>query len=301
MFTLAHLSDPHLSPLPQPSLSQLFGKRISGYANWLRSRRFVHDAATLQALIADVKAAQTDHVAVTGDLVNISLPEEFTRARAWLEALGKPTDVTFVPGNHDAYTRDTAHEPERHWGGYMAPDGANEAAFPFVRRRGPVALIGVSTAVPTALLMASGTLGETQLQKLADVLAGFQFEPNAPFRVVMIHHPPVSDEPRHKRLTDRADFMRVIAEAGAELIIHGHDHQHMVNWLDGPDGRVPAIGVPSASACKGPADELAGYNICRIADQHPEWRLTVESRSLRGDGRIHSTTTMELNFRKPKL
>ena len=39
---------------------------------------------------------------------------------------------------------------------------------------------------------------------------------------------------------------------GAELVLHGHDHLHMINWLAGPNGtRVPAVGVPSASAALG--------------------------------------------------
>jgi hypothetical protein len=30
MFLLAHLSDPHLAPLPQPQWSELLGKRATG-------------------------------------------------------------------------------------------------------------------------------------------------------------------------------------------------------------------------------------------------------------------------------
>ena len=44
-FTLAHLSDPHLAPLPRPRLSELIGKRITGYLNWQLRRRFIHDRA----------------------------------------------------------------------------------------------------------------------------------------------------------------------------------------------------------------------------------------------------------------
>ncbi|HEX3710381.1 MAG TPA: metallophosphoesterase, partial [Pseudolabrys sp.] len=40
-FVLAHLSDPHLAPLPRPRVDELIGKRITGYVNWRRHRRFV--------------------------------------------------------------------------------------------------------------------------------------------------------------------------------------------------------------------------------------------------------------------
>ena len=63
----------------------------------------------LAALVADLKARTPDHIAVTGDLVNLSLPSEFVAARAWLDALGNPRDVSVVPGNHDAYVQAKAN------------------------------------------------------------------------------------------------------------------------------------------------------------------------------------------------
>ncbi len=85
MFTLAHLSDPHLAPLPEPRWSELIGKRVTGYINWQRRRRFIHDRAVLDKIVADLKAQTPDHIAVTGDLANIALPEEFARGRDWLQ------------------------------------------------------------------------------------------------------------------------------------------------------------------------------------------------------------------------
>ena len=79
-----------------------------------------------------------------------------------------------------------------------ADDGA--VGFPYLRRRGPLALIGLSTAVPTPPFMATGRLGEAQLARLAETLVALAREKL--FRVVLIHHPPVSEAKRHKRLTD---------------------------------------------------------------------------------------------------
>ena len=71
---------------------------------------------------------------------------------------------------------------------------------------------------------------------------------SGPFpRVVLIHHPPTIAERRHlRRLVDAVEFRRVLAEKGAELVIHGHDHHHSLVWLDGPQP-IPAAGAPSAS------------------------------------------------------
>src|ERR1043165_888296 len=237
MFTLAHLSDPHL-PLPVARFGDLIGKRLTGYINWQRRRRFIHDPAGLAKLVADLKAQAPDHVAVTGDIANIALEEEFVRGRKWLQELGSLHDVSYVPGNHDAYVRQAVrYSPQ--WAPYMSGD-SGEPGFPYVRHRGPIALIGLSTAVATPVFMATGRLGGLQLAKLGELLE--QLGQEKIFRVVLIHHPPVSKAKRHKLLTDAAQFIRVIAAQGAELVLHGHDHLHMLNWLDGPDGtRVPAI------------------------------------------------------------
>ena len=281
MFTLAHLSDPHLAPLPRPRWHELLNKRVTGFINWQRKRRFVHNPIVLAALVADLKAAKPDHIAITGDFVNIALRAEFDHARAWLEAIGPAESITAIPGNHDAYIAGTLAIMQRAVGGYMRGDGSGE--YPFVRKRGPVALIGLSSAVPTLPFMATGRLGDAQIGRLAAQLG--QLAQAGLFRVVLIHHPPVSRQPAHKRLTDASEFLRAIAAQGAELIIHGHDHVQALVWLDGPHGRVPAIGVPSASAAPGDG-ESAAYNLYRIGGEPGAWRCDMEMRGTRADGSI---------------
>ena len=43
MFRLAHLSDPHLGPLPPVRLRELMNKRLTGYANWRLGRADAQD------------------------------------------------------------------------------------------------------------------------------------------------------------------------------------------------------------------------------------------------------------------
>jgi 3',5'-cyclic AMP phosphodiesterase CpdA len=288
MFVLGHISDPHLAPLPAVRAVELVGKRITGFTNWHRGRRLVHDPAVLGRIVSALKAASPDHIAVTGDLANLSLAAEFARAREWLTDLGTPDHVTLVPGNHDAYVRGALAVMQATCGAYMCGDDGE--SFPFLRRRGPLALIGLSTAVPTAPWMATGTLGGEQLTRLGLLLA----ETNDCFRVVLIHHPPVSPEPRYKRLTDSAAFLAVVAAHGAELVIHGHDHEHELHWLTSPAGRIPAIGVPSASAAPGRADEPAAFNLYRIEKASTGWRCEAESHRIAGDRQVTQMSRMDL-------
>ena len=167
MFTLAHLSDLHLAS--QPRLSQLIGKRGLGFINWQRKRKFIHRPEVLDAVTQDLKTQTADHIAVTGDLVNLSLPDEYTRARQWLESLGRPVDVTAIPGNHDVYVRGVEQAPGAFWGDYLRGDDGLQR-FPFIRRRGNVALIALSTGLPTAPFLATGCLGTRQLSRFADAL-----------------------------------------------------------------------------------------------------------------------------------
>jgi 3',5'-cyclic AMP phosphodiesterase CpdA len=240
----------------------------------------------LARIVSDLKAQFPDHVAVTGDLVNIALPAEFPPARAFLESLGSPRDVTLVPGNHDAYVRSAARDPELHWGDYMRGDEDAEGRqlFPFVRRRGKLALIGLSSAVPTPPFMATGRLGAEQLTRLAEVLdrcAGERL-----FRVVLIHHPAVSKPGRHfKRLVDGPKFRAVLARHGAELVIHGHDHERALIHLDGPKRRIPVVGVPSASEAPPGEHDPAGYNLYRIEDGGSGWCCVAIARGLSRDSK----------------
>jgi 3',5'-cyclic AMP phosphodiesterase CpdA len=290
MFVLAHLSDPHLGPVPAPRLHELTGKRALGFINWHRRRFLRHRPEVLHALVDDMRATGPDHVAVTGDLVNIAIEKEFPPAREWLGQLGSPHDVSMVPGNHDAYVRDAVAHPMSHWGDYMRGDGIGLAApasrlgrFPYLRRRGSVAIVGLSTAVPTAPFLATGRLGADQLMRLSDLLAHLAHE--EAFRIILIHHAPFPAGPnRFKRLVDAGPFRRVIAEHGADLILHGHHHRHSLNWLDGPNHSVPAVGVPSASAGLAGEGHPAGYNLYRIGRDGTGWQCEAISRGLRSKG-----------------
>jgi 3',5'-cyclic AMP phosphodiesterase CpdA len=281
MFVLAHLSDLHLSAPPR--LAQLAGKRGLGFINWHRGRKNIHKVEALDAVTADLKTVTVDHIAVTGDLVNLSLPGEYALARAWLEALGPPSKVTVIPGNHDIYVPGARDGPSTFWGDYMrGDDGAAPGAFPFVRRRGEVALIALSSALPTGPFMATGRLGASQLARFAAALDSTR----GLFRIVLIHHPPVSPPSRYlRRLTDADAFRRVLAQKGAELVLHGHDHRRSLVWLDGPERPIPALGAPSASArVPHHGENAAGYNLLHIDGEAGRWGCELIARERGADG-----------------
>jgi 3',5'-cyclic AMP phosphodiesterase CpdA len=290
MFTLAHLSDPHIGPLPAPALGELLSKRILGFLSWSLRRRSMYITPVLEALARDLAGAAPDHIAVTGDIINISLPGEFDHATRWLATLGCPENVSVVPGNHDAYVAMDWRQTIGQWAPYMATadlrNGASgeqplagEHEFPFVRLRGDIALVGVSTACPTPPGFAGGTVGERQLTALGERLR--ELGKRRLCRVVMIHHPPFGD-PAHRRkeLTDYPAFCKCIQDAGAELVLHGHTHKSGLTKIPAPGGHAPVIGVPAAAARGHNGKDHSRYHLYRIERDGERWRIEVEVRGV---------------------
>jgi 3',5'-cyclic AMP phosphodiesterase CpdA len=284
--TIAHLSDVHLPLDGGFDLPHWNIKRVLGWLNWQRKRRLIHTRAALDLVVADMKAQRPDHIVVSGDLVNIALPSEYEAALAWLSALGPPSDVSVVPGNHDIYVPLGAEPGVARWSAFMKSDvfGAEVCracfapmvglSFPYVRRVGSVALIGVNSAIETPIGYAHGRVGVDQLERLARVLdylrdAGLM-------RLVIIHHPPlVGLAPDRRALLDAKELEHVLARA--ELVIHGHNHRLMPNHL----GPIRVEGVGSASAARGYHDEgAATYNLLRVSHAG----FTIETRGFIGGG-----------------
>ena len=256
-------------------LSQLAGKRSLAYLGWLRKRA---GAVRPEALLADVAAHGADHVAVTGDLTNLALPGEFAAARDWLARLGPPARVTAIPGNHDATVPVPWDAGLGLWRPWMA-DGAQQERFPFLRRRGPVALIGLSSAVPTPPGSAAGRLGAGQLARLPPLLEAAGREEL--FRVVLVHHPPLPGPGGwRKALGDRDALREVLRRSGAELVLHGHHHAVLRAEVEGPAGSIPVLGAPLALRA-GRRGAPAGWLLHRIARDATAggWRLDTVVRA----------------------
>lgn len=283
--TIAHLSDVHLPPMRGFTPASWTVKRTLGWINWHSKRRFIHSRAGLDKIVADVHAHVPDHILVSGDLVNIGLPREYVAAYEWLQELGAPDRVSVVPGNHDAYVAADARRGISSWRAYMADDTSDRSPeigrtdchgvlFPFVRRVGPVAVIGVNSGVPSKT--AIGQVGPDQMTRLAQELDRLG-KANA-VRLVMIHHPPVPGLATPGRsLVDRAALAKVLEKHGAELVVHGHNH----TLTSVVRGGVRVEGVGSASAARAQGHQpLACYNLIRIRGRGVSAGIEIETRGL---------------------
>ena len=282
-FRLAHISDLHLTPPPGRGIDLAPKRWLSRFA-W-RRKRHRHSPEALAALICDLKAQRPDHIAITGDLTNFATRREFAAARRWLEVLAPADQVTVSPGNHDALAGAGGPERFAEWRPWLGDEAAVD--FPQVRVRGPVALVNLCSAAPTALHLAQGVLDRGQLQRLPAILRRLGGE--GLFRVVLIHHPPTAGVVSGRKALRQAPELAAILRAeGAELVLHGHAHEASISTAPGPQGAIPVLGVPPASGSGGHGEAARWHAIeIEAADgTGAGWRVRVTARGLGAGGQM---------------
>lgn len=306
MITLGHLSDLHATDPTDAGVGALLNKRFFGWLSWTLNRHRHYQRHVAEALFEDIQREAPDHVAVTGDLINISLPFEFEAAGHMLRKLGTPEWVTVVPGNHDAYVGVDFECAWAHWTDYLASDVGEQSSrasgggsttentasrhhsnmfsfpgnLPTVRIRGDLALVGICTAVPTPPFIAAGRVGEEQLEQLESILGSLRERDLC--RVVLVHHPVVDAHvARRRRLVDSKALRSVLERAGAELVIHGHNHRSEFASLEGREGVIPIVGVRSGSYAGPNPEKTARYHLYQIerAESGAGQRFNIELRT----------------------
>lgn len=301
---LAHISDPHLTSLSNVNWRELLNKRAFGYLSWRWRRQYEHRREILSELTDDLINCNPDHIVITGDLTHVGTPHECSEASGWLHALGPPERITVIPGNHDCYAPAKPAETVNLWLPYLLGDTAAgeqpvSPVFPFLRRRGPAAIIGLSSAHPSSIFLATGSVGRSQLRTLDSLLE--KTGRAQMFRVLLLHHPPTSTTVSwRRRLTDEKALGKLLERHGTELVLHGHVHRPVHLMLRNRRGAIPVFGVPSASARGRESTRRAGYNICEIAASSQGWTLKVQQRALSAPGRGLATVA-EYEFEIPRL
>jgi 3',5'-cyclic AMP phosphodiesterase CpdA len=266
---LAHCSDLHLLSLEGTGLLDFANKRWIGGLNLLTNRGRHYHTEAFEDMTGDFARAGVDHVLCTGDVTNLAFEQEFRYARERFDRIPLGTrGVTVLPGNHDTYVA----EGEQHFhqifaehfvsdDGWAWPDGE---AWPVVRVRGELALIGLSTSRKTPWFTAYGMVGDDQLERLGQALSDPRLRGKV--RVVALHHPPAGRRAasRIRGLRDHEAFAAVLAKHGCDLVLHGHEHRDLRLELPGPSAAIPVLGVPSGTYEAGDPDRLARYRVIEI-------------------------------------
>lgn len=222
-----------------------------------------HSEAIFEAALADLRADPPDHLALTGDLTNLSLDSEFEEARRLLSTSELPPErISLIPGNHDTYTRSSyrARRFEKTFEGVLGAD----VSWPRAQRREDVLVVSTTSCVPTPWFTAYGKMGKPQLARLAELLKS-----DAAFKVVLVHHPPLLGTGRPDRIWrnnhDGAALVDVCRDAGVGLLLCGHTHHAFNHTLEGKGG-TPLRIYCAGSTTKPPKvlGDAATYNRYRI-------------------------------------
>ncbi|HWL86398.1 MAG TPA: metallophosphoesterase [Polyangiaceae bacterium] len=276
---IAHFSDLHILSLQGILPHRFLNKRLSGYANLRLKRGHIHRPDYVRAIAREIARAGIDHVAITGDITNLALETEFEAARALLrDALGlDPANVSVVPGNHDLYTRGALRTRRfmRYFGPFVESDLPSLSAdtglgrFPFVRLRGPLAIVGLSSAVPRLPFVAAGRLGSAQLDAFARILAHPDVKTRTP--VILLHHPVQNPPSRLKTLLEGledADELTAHVQGFAHgLILHGHLHRRLQRPLPTREGQFHVVGATSASLHHEAPEKMASFNVYQFDER----------------------------------
>ena len=74
----------------------------------------------------------------------------------------------------------------------------------------------------------------------------------------------------------------MLRRAGAELVIHGHNHRTLLAEIDGPNGAIPVVGVRSASDIGSEPHKCAQYHVYAIERNRepgrPRFRIALRIR-----------------------
>jgi 3',5'-cyclic AMP phosphodiesterase CpdA len=273
MYRIAHISDLHIPPWPGASLKQLLGKRMLGLVGWHYKWKPEHQQAILEALLVHLNMIKPDHFCITGDITFTTLPAEVDTAREWISRLGDPDRISLIPGNHDAYVPGALNYALTEWSRWMQDD-EGQTGFPYLHRRGPVDIIGLSSAVASLPALSYGRLGPLQLEKTEALLRRIKAAKRP--SLLLVHHPPQDGAASAKRaLSDRKALQGVLSRSPVDLVLHGHLHYPTRATLDGPSGPIPVLGAASASTI-GKRKSVAHYHLIEIDTELEQAKMTVQ-------------------------
>lgn len=272
MFRIAHISDLHIPPMPGIRLGHLASKRLLGLFSWHRKWKTEHEQIILEALLAHIHENRPDHICITGDITYTTLPEEVDKAAEWMSGLGDPHKISLIPGNHDAYVPGALDYAMSQWSRWMQDDEGS-SGFPFLHRRGPVDIIGLSSAVPSLPALSLGRIGAEQLARTEDLLDRISAT-NRP-SLLMVHHPPQDGAASPQRaLSDRKLLQELLKRKPVNLVLHGHLHYPTRATIDGAAGPIPVLGAASASTI-GNRKSVAHYHLIDIDTDAGRQEITV--------------------------
>ncbi len=214
---IAHISDLHISSNSKYSLLKFINKRVIGAVNLFFNRKKEYPPTMIEKLVEHISQQGVEHTVVTGDLTNLAFPEEFQRAQ---EILSPLKNITIVPGNHDNYTRESFKK--KRFNSYF------HEPIPNIKKiDDDVAIITLSSSIPTGYFFSAGKISDEQLKFLENNLLADDIKDR--LKIVLIHHhiEKVSKAKEYiSSIRNRSEFLSTLEKCKVDIVLHGHRHEN---------------------------------------------------------------------------
>jgi Icc protein len=214
------------------------------------SRYHIPSLAT--RVIDEVNQLEPQLVVVTGDLTDVGYRAEFRQAHRLIDRIQCEERLVLI-GNHDARNVGDAHFEELF--------GARRTAL----SHPGLTVIGLDSSEPD---LDTGRVGRDSYRFIVDRFA----EANDEFKIVAMHHHlvPVPGTGRERNIVhDAGDLLRVLADAGVDLVLCGHKHVPNVWRLE--DMLIVNAGTCCTHRLRGKV--RPSYNIIEIEDSGSQVRV----------------------------
>lgn len=243
------------------------------------------DAGVVGPLVAAVREARPDVIAVSGDLTQRARSVQFQEARAFLDSLPRVPHIV-VPGNHDVpmwNIFDRFLRPLDKYRRFITED-----LEPFHADE-ELAVMGVNTA--RSLTVKHGRVNVAQIERMRGRLCQY---PDGVTKIVVTHHPfDIPEGQDESELVGRARLaMEALAACGADLLLAGHLHVSHTGHtakryqMAGHSALVVQAGTAASTRHRGEANS---FNVIRV--RHPH--VNVSRLAWQTERRVFSVASSE--------
>jgi 3',5'-cyclic AMP phosphodiesterase CpdA len=291
--TFLHLSDLHL------------GDDIVARSLWkLRSwKKHVRPEIT-DGLAAAINQLKPDYIILSGDFVNKPESETFLFASAYLRDLFLKTSFDFrnrvfaVPGNHDVSFFPKAQSidiervfPYRRFLCHLYGETDIEVYrhhFIRVLNEERIILICLDSTLKDAPPLAEGQIGRRQLDwvrsELKQIEAQLKNDYSHFAKIAVLHHhcKGIADTPiKHDRLMqllDAEDVLKLFAEVGVNVVLHGHRHVPRITPEIRSDSSWMTIVGAGTATCVFPEEQHGhgnNFNLIRVTPRFNQLSVTL--------------------------
>lgn len=233
LLKIAHLSDPHFATVTYDP-RQFLSKRWLGNGNLILFRNKTYQTDHLKYLPHFLSSLNLDVVAITGDFTTTSLPEEYQKAKEFVQTFEKKGLKTFVlPGNHDVYTKESA-EAKRF-----------SQFFPSLEHHGVEVCeikknlfwIGLHCAYASNLFLSDGRFTQEIEEELKKQLQQLPSDATC----IMGNHFPLYSSSNFRHNLKKTKRLQKILQSFPQVKLYLHGHIHKPNYQEGKQFHLPLV------------------------------------------------------------